>query len=313
MLVENVLPDAADLVRVKIIEARVEVERDDWGIVGDEDGFGLAENVGALLKISLEVCFFDECVVAGVLPAGAVVAAGAGEQVEEGIRIVVIADPARCRDVVVEFGLRGVKNFSLDLAQFNVHAQRVAPHLLKFHADLSVLLRAAAGSREEGVGHARKSFATGEACVGEKFARRFRLEAGRGGRGVIRHSQRHEMRCGLLRAFGEFGDDAILVRGEREGASHSRVVERFLRHVEAIKISAEVGEAMEVGSLDEHVHEFGGHEVFVPHDVGDTRLIKIERGVGRTGRQHINDLGRGVGGVPVTQIAQQTNLVVHAP
>ena len=87
------------------------------------------------------------------------------------------------------------------------------------------------------------------------------------------------MSGGLFRAFGELVDDTILVRGERKGTAHTRVVERRLCHVEPIKISAEVSEAVEVGSLGEHVHEFGGHEVFVPHDVGDACLVKIERGI----------------------------------
>ena len=85
--------DAADASRVVGVEAGVEIERNDRRFVAQEQGFGLAQERGAVFQVSLLVGFAQEVVVAGVLPTGAVVAAGAGEEVEEGVRVVVIPHP----------------------------------------------------------------------------------------------------------------------------------------------------------------------------------------------------------------------------
>ena len=265
------------------------------------------------MQVGLKIRLLDQRVITFVLPASAVVATGTREQIKKRVRVVVIPDPARSGDVVVELGLLRIKNFPLDLAQLHIHAQHVVPHLLKFNADFAVELSTATGSGEVGVSHARKSFAAGEACVGEKFPRGFRIKPRRGRCRIIRHAVRNKVRRGTLCTFGEFGDDAIFIRGESEGSAHSHIIERRLGDVEAIKISAEISEAVEVRSLAQHVHEFGGHEVFVPHDVGHACLVKIESGVGRASRQYINDLGRSIRRVPVTRIAQETHLVVHTP
>src|SRR5439155_10292470 len=77
MLVENILPDAFDLVRIKTIEPGIKIERNDGRIVGDENALGLTENVRALCQVRFQIRFVDECVIARVFPASAIVAAGA--------------------------------------------------------------------------------------------------------------------------------------------------------------------------------------------------------------------------------------------
>ena len=57
----------------------------------------------------------DEIVIPGAFPAGAVVAAIAQEHVEEGIGIIVIPNPTRSREVVVEARLGAVEDFPFDL------------------------------------------------------------------------------------------------------------------------------------------------------------------------------------------------------
>jgi hypothetical protein len=72
MLVEDVLPNPFDLVAVVVIEPGIEIERYDGRFLGDEDGFRLAEKLGALFQVGLLIGFTDERVVTPVFPAGAI-------------------------------------------------------------------------------------------------------------------------------------------------------------------------------------------------------------------------------------------------
>src|SRR6266542_1595026 len=170
MLVENILADALDFPRIKTIEPGIEIQRNDGRIVGDEHSLGLTEEVRALGQVRFQIRFVDECVIARVFPAGAVVAAGAQEQIEERIRIVVIANPTGSRDVIIQFRLRAVENLSLDLPQLDLNAENVVPHLLQLDGDLAVQLRSTARRREKCVLNARKTFAPGKTRFGQKFA-----------------------------------------------------------------------------------------------------------------------------------------------
>ena len=55
MVVQHVLPDAGNLVGIEIIDARVNIKRDDGQFVVDEDGFRLLEEFLALLDVGLLV------------------------------------------------------------------------------------------------------------------------------------------------------------------------------------------------------------------------------------------------------------------
>src|ERR1041385_1206835 len=95
VLVENILVNAGDLCRVKIIEADVEINGRDWDRLTDQKRLGFAKEFGALPDIRLQVGLPNQVVVALIPPAGAIVAAVAGEQIEKSVGIIVIADPAR--------------------------------------------------------------------------------------------------------------------------------------------------------------------------------------------------------------------------
>src|SRR3954449_12347756 len=95
MLVENILVNAGDLCGIKIIEPDVEINGNDGDLFANQQGFSLAKEFGATADIGLQVGRPNQVVVSLVLPAGAIVAAVAGEQIKKSVGIVVIADPAR--------------------------------------------------------------------------------------------------------------------------------------------------------------------------------------------------------------------------
>ena len=107
MDVEDVRMDAADALRAVNINADVEEQREDRQLVGDEDGLRAAEQIVALGRVGGGISQADEAVVLVAGPAGTVVAVLGHEQVEEGVGVVVVADPTATGEVVVERALLG--------------------------------------------------------------------------------------------------------------------------------------------------------------------------------------------------------------
>ena len=174
MVVQDVLVNALNPVRVEVIDADVKVKRHDGHFVADQDGFGLLKKLFPLLQVGFLVGLPDELVVARIFPAGAVVAVVAGEQAQKRVRVVVVADPARTRQVVIQLRLGAQIDLPFDLPQIHLDAELVAPHLLQFDGDLLVNFCAAARRRVEHVLKARKSLAAGITGLGQQLARQRR-------------------------------------------------------------------------------------------------------------------------------------------
>ena len=83
------------------------------------------------------------------------------------------------------------------------------------------------------------------------------------------------MRCGNFTAPGYFTHDALFVGRQRKGFADTRIVERFLRHVEANEIGAEIIECMEIRTLEQNVEKVRWNQLRVPNDIGLSRFVKI--------------------------------------
>ena len=94
MVVDEVGAETGEAVGVVELDADVVVDGKEDGVLGDEEVFGLGEGGVALGGIGEGGGVGEEAVVVGVFPAGAVVAGGAEEHFEEGVGVVVVADPA---------------------------------------------------------------------------------------------------------------------------------------------------------------------------------------------------------------------------
>ena len=84
-------------------------------------------------------------VVSRVFPAGAVVAVITGEQAQKRVRVIIIAGPTGTREVKIQMGLRGIKDFRLQLTQIHLNAEFVMPHLLQFNGNVFMELVSPAG------------------------------------------------------------------------------------------------------------------------------------------------------------------------
>ena len=107
MDIENIWVDAANAVRVVNIDANVKIQWEDRQLVGDKDGLRAAKQFVALGRVGGGISQADEAVVLVAGPAGTVVAVLGHEQVEEGVGVVVVADPTATGEVVVERALLG--------------------------------------------------------------------------------------------------------------------------------------------------------------------------------------------------------------
>ena len=237
VVVENVLVDALNFVRVKIIHADVKIERDDGHFVAHQDRFGLLEQFLARLQIGLLICPPDEFVVSRVFPAGAVVAVVAGEHFQKRVRVIIIADPTGTREVKVQMGLRGIKDFRLQWTQIHLHAEFIMPHLLQFDGNIFMNFVSPAGRSAEHIFKAGKPLTGRITGLRQQFSRPRRIISQPFGRSIMSRAIRHEMRCGLFSRPGDFFDDAFLVNRQRERLADARVVEGFPGHVETDEIS----------------------------------------------------------------------------
>lgn len=94
VVVDEVGAEAGEAVGVVELDADVVVDGEDDGVGGDEEVLGLGEGGVALDGVGEGGGVIEVAVVFGIFPAGAVVAGGAEEHFEEGVGVVVVADPA---------------------------------------------------------------------------------------------------------------------------------------------------------------------------------------------------------------------------
>src|SRR6266567_2909910 len=313
VLIEDVLIDTLDFVGVKVVEAGVKVDRHNGDLLRDENGLGLAEQRRTPLQVGLQVGLADDVVVAGVVPAGAVVAAIAQKHIEERVRVVVVANPTGGREVVVQARLRAVKDLALNLAQLDLDAQFLSPHLLQLNGDFAWQSGPAAGGGVKGVLQGGKTFAAGIACRCQELAGLLRVESGSLRGRIVGDTFRDEMVRGLFAAHGDLFNDALPVGSQRKGPADASIVQRFTGDVEAIKVGAQIVVSVEIGAFHQHVQQFGRHQVFVPDDIGDVGFVQVQRGVGRADGQNVNDLALSVGRVPIIRVLAETDFVIETP
>src|SRR4029077_11123287 len=140
MLVENVGLDAPKFGGIIELDPHVVEYRTDRRLLGDKDGFGLAENLEAFCRIDFLRRIRDESVVSRIAPTGAVGAVPGDEHVEKGIGIWIVPDPARASNAVVEGGEGVQVDLPLLESQVDLHAKVFEPHGLKLDGDVAILL-----------------------------------------------------------------------------------------------------------------------------------------------------------------------------
>src|SRR5215467_8237322 len=93
MFIENILINTGNFPRIEITKARIKIKGNDWSLFVNQQGFGMLKKIRAIKQIRLPIGLTHQSVITGIFPAGAVVAAFAQKHIEEGIGVVVIADP----------------------------------------------------------------------------------------------------------------------------------------------------------------------------------------------------------------------------
>src|SRR5215813_4876956 len=119
MFIENVRVDPGNPARIEIVEPGVKVDRNYRDLLSNKQRFCLSEKFRAAVWIGLNISLVNQFIVARIFPAGAIISAVAEIHIEKGIRVVVITDPARGGNVVVQVRLSSVKNLAFDLPQTN--------------------------------------------------------------------------------------------------------------------------------------------------------------------------------------------------
>ena len=232
--------------RVHQAAGDVVVDRED-GQLFEQDGLGLGEVGQARGLVGLGGGQGDQLVVAGVAPAGAVVLAAGHEHVEEGVRVRVVTDPGRARDLEVE-GLLGVQvDLPLLVEELDVQAQVALPAVGDDLGDVLVGLVGVVVDLEGG----ELGAALAEARLGEERAGllEVRLEVGPAvhlDHRVGPHARGREAVGHLLAGLGDVGHDPLAVDREGHGAPHARVVEGGLGDVDPVEVGAQVGRRVEV-------------------------------------------------------------------
>ena len=122
--------------------------------------------------VHLGIRVADERVIAGLAPAGAIIAVVAHEHVQEGVGIVVIADPTAAAEVVIQFALRSQIGLPFEFADSGMQAEFAPPHVLQLDGDLFVQTRGGITQ----VFKRGKSLAVGKAPLREELSRQFRIE-----------------------------------------------------------------------------------------------------------------------------------------
>ena len=190
------------------------------------------------------------------------------EHLQEGVRVVVVADPSAAAELVFAFAHGDQVDLPFEVAELDFDAEFAAPHLL-------VGLRGhllAFGGRVEVI-ELRQAFAAGVACFGQEasgfggvlFPARGRLEAARAGR--------REVERGRLAGAQDFLRDEVAVDRHAERAADAWVAERLAR-----------GDIGRLGALDVAVHpDEGRREERIEPELRGLLFAQLSDLVGRHG------------------------------
>src|SRR5437867_562713 len=99
MLVEDIEIDSVDLLVVEKGDSFEIPKWNDRNFLPNEQSLSLLQKLFALLRVGLHIAIAQELIVAFVFPPSAIVAVVAHPQVQEGVSIVVIANPGAGREV----------------------------------------------------------------------------------------------------------------------------------------------------------------------------------------------------------------------
>src|SRR5438128_1898800 len=90
----------------------------------------------------------------GIAPTGPIVTVAGHEHIQERIRVVVVANPARTACIESNFGLIRQIYLPFDLSQFHLYAQLITPHLLHLHRNFRMYF---GGTTRRSIEHVLKS------------------------------------------------------------------------------------------------------------------------------------------------------------
>ena len=287
MFVEEIGIDAAEFGGIVELDADEVIEWADGGIFGDENVFGLAEDGVAFLEIDLFGGIGDEFVVEGVGPAGAIIATPGDEHIEEGIGVVIIADPSGAREVVIEFGLGVEIDGVFLLGELDGDIEFAFEGALEFDGDIAI---------EIGIGAIEviangETAAIGEAGFGEEASGFVEIAGEAWGRSVTGTcAWGDEAGGGGFASAGDIFDEIFFIENEAEGFADARIIEGFAGDIEADEIVAEEGGGVEIGAFFEFPEEGSGGEAFIHHEIGEAGGVEIESGVRSGGGDDIDAL-----------------------
>lgn len=287
MFVEEIGIDAAEFGVIVELDPDEVIEWADGGIFGEDNLFGLAEDGVAFLEIDLFGGVGDEFVVEEVGPAGAIIAAPGDEHIEEGIGVVIIADPSGAGEIVIEFGLGVEIDGVFLLGELDGDAEFAFESALEFDGDIAI---------EIGIGAIEviangETEAIGEAGFGEEASGFVEIAGEAWGRSVTGAcAWRDETGGGGFACAGDIFDEIFFIENEAEGFADAGIIEGFAGDIEADEIGAEEGGGMEIGAFFEFSEERGRGEAFIHHEIGEASGVEIESGVRSGGGDDIDAL-----------------------
>ena len=217
------------------VAAGVGVDRNEGHLL-EQTGFRLGEDRVALVAgLRLRCATQDQVVKDGVRKARVVVAAARQEQVEEVVRVHVVADPATATDVVV---LRrdGIEvHLPFLVGEFDVDVQVLLPHLLQGHGDLAVRLQGVV--HDLGAGPALPVRVAG---LGEEAPGLLGVEVDELRRLVAQGARGRDAPGGHHGVLHHRARQRFPVDGEGQGPAHAHVVEGRSIRVQQVVVGAEV-------------------------------------------------------------------------
>ena len=204
----------------------------------------------------------------------------------------------------------GEVDFPLLFDDLDLDAEVLFPHALEFDGDVGF-----DGFGEVEVFDAGEAFAVGVTGFGQEGAGFDGVEGEAWGRdvGLGAGTGWGEGPGGEFAELGDFFGDAFAVDGVGEGLADFGVVEGRGVDVEAGEVGAEEGAGVEPGFGFEVGGEGGGDHAFVHDEVSLAGEEVIDGGVGLGDGEDFDGLHGDVGGVPVTGVFAEAEVVVEFP
>ncbi len=140
MLVHDVLIPAAPGLGVDHVLRHIVVNRRDGLLLLDQDALGFGKHVVALFTRGHPCGLLDQLIVAIVREATAVHGAARYEHVQEGVRVAIVADPTRPRNVELRGTAAGQIGLPLLVLEGNLNIEVLQPLLLDVLGNLLVRL-----------------------------------------------------------------------------------------------------------------------------------------------------------------------------